>query len=96
MPNRPWRKCETCEWFEKQQERCHLIAYTRGSDSFYPGKNFWCSEWKSAEPETCAMCEWFFPFGNEQKGACNHSMAQPRNYSRRSGACESFRRKDAD
>lgn len=96
MPNREWRKCETCEWFEEQQERCRLIAYTRGVDSFYPGKDFWCSEWKSAEPETCGMCEWYI---NEILDRCLHAD----NINRKGfyvnsdfGACEHFRRKDAD
>lgn len=88
MPNREWRKCETCEWFEEQQERCHLIAYTRGSDSFYPGKNFWCSEWKSAEPETCGMCYWF-DAGDE---ACNHATGDSRGVDITTGACRNIRR----
>ena len=97
MPSRPWRKCETCEWFIEPW--CTNVKITvslnNSEDLERMGiiEENGCSEWKSAEPETCGMCHWFRLFdGSSFKGICNHVTAGAHNYESRLGACDHFRR----
>ncbi len=108
MPSREWRKCETCEWSGQQVDgdlpddrvvcfhvRSVWPGFDDGDVPLYSiiRKNGWCSEWKSAEPETCGMCHWFRLFdGSSFKGICNHVTAGAHNYESRLGACDHFRR----
>ena len=88
MPSREFRKCETCEWSEERGAdtvRCR----NKTTRDDYTSADSWCSEWKSAEPETCSMCHWF----NEDAESCNHSIGAVHcDVTAAEGACEHLRR----
>ena len=105
--NREWRRCETCEWWVQRcrdSGNCHKHVTVLSED--YDIKRLrvivsetspdhWCSEWKSAEPETCGDCEWYSGVKEVPWATCccTGSKEYDEDVNAPHGACEYFRRK---